>query len=99
MFINLLVPNKSSVASVLTDLVTRDASMASSMELYEYNIDKLAERSEVNKVIMNRVNEILQLEMALPAAKRALTFEINELKEMRLVNLSMGNEMRRHLTL
>ena len=99
MFIYLLVPNKSSVASVLTDLVTRDASMASSMELYEYNIDKLAERSEVNKVIMNRVNEILQLEMALPAAKRALTFEINELKEMRLVNLSMGNEMRRHLTL
>ena len=99
MFIYLLVPNKSSVASVLTDLVTRDASMASSMELYEYNIDKLAERSEVNKGIMNRVNEILQLEMALPAAKRALTFEINELKEMRLVNLSMGNEMRRHLTL
>jgi len=62
MFINLLEPNKSSVASVLTDLATRDASMASSMELYKYNIDKLAERSEVNEVIMNRVEEIHQLE-------------------------------------
>lgn len=88
---------------MLTDLANRDATMTSSIELYDYNIEKLTEKSEEkSKVILSREEEILQLERALAAAKKALqedqdifaryNAEINELKEKLevLYDLAMG---------